>query len=94
MSRGKLLPTESLALVGRIAGALAVPIRTELARLFETDLSFVPMVRAHEVKHDAALVGAEHVALTSARETAFRSGSLVSPLAPDPAISGSRNDRP
>jgi predicted NBD/HSP70 family sugar kinase len=77
-----------------IAQALASPIREELARLFETDLSFVPMVRAHDVKPDAALIGAERVALMAARGTAFRSGSLVPPLAPDPAIAHTRDDRP
>ena len=76
-----------------ISQALAPAIREELARLLETDLSFVPMVRAHDLERDAALVGAERVALIAARGTAFRSGSLMSPPATGLAISPTQENR-
>jgi predicted NBD/HSP70 family sugar kinase len=86
-----VLDPELVLIGGRYGAPLAErlgdALRAELARLLDTDLSFVPDLRAVAVEPLAALDGAEHLALRAARESAFRTGSLPSdaPLAQHPA---------
>jgi predicted NBD/HSP70 family sugar kinase len=78
-----VLDPELILLGGRYGAAagrtLAGAVRGELSRLLEADLSFLPDVRPYADDPEAALAGAQRLALTAARQRAFRSGSLPSP---------------
>jgi predicted NBD/HSP70 family sugar kinase len=75
-----VLDPELIVLAGRYGAAIGHghgdALRGELAALLETDLTFVPAVRAFAVDATTALSGAERLALDTARGIAFRSGSL------------------
>lgn len=96
-----VLDPEVIVLGGRygsaIASGQAPALRRELAAVLETDLTFVPAVRAFAVDATTAINGAERVALDTARRIAFRSGSLT-PTSPSPehaaVLPGDHHERP
>jgi predicted NBD/HSP70 family sugar kinase len=86
-----VLDPELVLLGGRYGAAaahhLGDGIRAALASRLETPPEALPELRPYPVGPDAALTGAARIALTAARRSAFRTGSL--PSSTDPLRSSS-----